>query len=130
MNVWTATVGYDGADRFDITRKSGGALGAPFAPSKESFDAAIALRKRIENRQVSSERPLTEVVRDAWLQYRSQYIQHMRASFRRNPEKWQQLLTKEELTLVCYCRVPSRCHRIILAAELLPKLGAIYLGER
>lgn len=128
--IWTAHIHYDGEDRFDITRKSGGSRGEPFVPPEEGFVQAIRLRSALEKRKLSSSAPLVDIVREAWDVYRSGYIAAMRLSYKRRRSEWDALLSLPEVTLVCYCRVPTRCHRIILASEILAKLGGSYGGER
>lgn len=130
--VWSAHMSYAGEDRFDITRKSGGAAGAPFAPPEDAFLEAIRRRKALEQRRLvpKSGASATDAVRAAWEAYREAYREAMRRSFLAHKSAWLELLTKPEVTLVCYCAVPTRCHRIVLAAEILPKLGKTYRGER
>lgn len=46
-----------------------------------------------------------------------------------NPGAWRALLARPRVVLACYCADPERCHRTILARDILPKLGATYRGE-
>lgn len=47
------------------------------------------------------------------------------------PSAWADLFTREYVVLVCYCVLDGdeRCHRRLLAAEVLAKMGAVDLGE-
>jgi uncharacterized protein YeaO (DUF488 family) len=128
-NVWTSSIRYDREDRFDITRKTGGARGKPFAPPESSFLDMISLRKILEQRKLVSV-SATNKVKDAWDNYRESYLAAMRASYKNHRESWDALVKQEEVTLVCYCEVPTRCHRLILASEILPKIGMTFCGER
>ncbi|EIM65004.1 hypothetical protein [Desulfobacter postgatei] len=42
---------------------------------------------------------------------------------------WNDILGREELTLVCFCASGTDCHRYLLAGHL-ETLGAEYNGER
>lgn len=58
----------------------------------------------------------------------------MRESYRRERSRWQALLARPEVTLMCYCTPGPdgvlRCHRRLLAEAILPRLGAEDCGER
>lgn len=45
------------------------------------------------------------------------------------PSHWSDLLSRESVTLLCFCVNPQRCHRTVLAA-MLGELGASVMGER
>lgn len=115
--VYAARVDYIGLDRLDVTRKSAGLAGLPFAPSWRILGPMIALR-----RSGGDERA-------AWPGYAADYTAEMRASFRASRPAWDALLARDEVTLVCYCADPAFCHRTLLA-EILSKLGAKPCGER
>lgn len=118
--VYTARVSYRGPDRLDITRKSAGPEGLPFAPSWEILRPILALRRTQG----------AAAVADAWPRYVADYTAEMRVSFyRHHRAAWVALLERPEVTLVCYCADPARCHRTVLA-EILGKLGADVRGER
>lgn len=127
LRVYTARLphhrcrGYTRADRLDVTRGSGGDAGAPFAPSAELLREAQRLKRTAKR----DERALAAV----WAWYAPRYVEEMRASWRRNPGAWQALLSRDEVTLCCYCGTAHRCHRRLLA-EILAKCGAIDCGER
>lgn len=126
--VHTARMGFKGADWLDITRKGakerpepGGHrdMGAAFAPS------AKLLNEFLKKRQ---SRPDGETDRE-WLDYVARYTSEMRASYVANRETWNRLLALDHVVLVCFCPEASRCHRTVLAQQILPKLGASYMGE-
>lgn len=114
--VHTARISYRGADRLDVTRKSAGSDGLPFAPSWRILRPALAARDLGQ-------------LAEAWPRYVEAYTAEMRASYREHRSAWDALLSRDEVTLVCYCTDPAHCHRTVLA-ELLGKLGATYAGER
>jgi uncharacterized protein YeaO (DUF488 family) len=107
MIVRTSSIHYGGPDRLDITVKSGDKTFAP------TWDMVMGLKRG--------------VISEA--QYRQQYLELMRASYRRHRKRWDVVLAMKECTLVCYCKSGEFCHRLILA-EILVKLGAEYGGER
>ena len=66
----------------------------------------------------------------AWRVYVPAFLEEMRASYRRHRVAWERLLARDRVVLACACKAPERCHRTILATAILPKLGAVYAGER
>lgn len=119
LAVYTARVTYDGPGRLDITRKSAGPDGLPFAPSWDILGPMLRARKR-ENG------PAGVLL---WPEYVEDYTAEMRASYRQHRAAWDALLARAEVTLVCYCNDPAHCHRTLLAG-ILAKLGAAARGER
>lgn len=117
VTVYTARVTYAGPDRIDVTRKSAGVDGLAFAPSWRILAPALRLRR--------SERLLEA----DWQRYVEAYTQEMRDSYRSQRTWWDAALAREEITLVCYCTDPARCHRTVLAS-LFARLGATIGGER
>jgi hypothetical protein len=114
LRVYTAQIGtYHGADALDITIKSAPPDGRPFAPDR--WDMVLGVKRG-------------RVSQDA---YRAYYRRLMRESYRQHGEAWAAVLSRDEVTLLCYCppALPF-CHRRILAREILPALGAQYCGER
>ena len=112
--VHTDRIFYAGADRLDITRKSGNPT---FAPSWR------ILRPMIDARRHGPSWVWL------WPQYVKDYTAEMRISYRENRAVWDALLARDEVTLVCYCIDPKHCHRTVLA-EILGKLGATVRWER
>lgn len=115
--VWTARVGYRGSDGLDVTRKSAGADGLPFAPSWAILSPELDARRRGEDAAAR------------WPAYVAAYEHEMRESERRDPGAWQRLLGRESVTLLCYCTDPAHCHRSVLA-RMLGARGARVCGER
>ena len=114
--------GYDGADALNVSRASGDGFGRIFAPSPALL-AEANKRKRWANGEEAD-------LVTAWEWYAPRFREEMRASFRAHRPAWEALLRREVVTLTCYCGTAHRCHRRILAAEILPKLGAVDCGER
>lgn len=119
LTVHTARVSYRGPDRLDVTRKSAGPNGLPFAPSWRILGPMLRLR--------GDEGPLA--IGAAWPKYVADYTAEMRRSYVEQRPAWDRLLARPEVTLVCYCTDPAHCHRTVLAG-LLVKLGATSMGER
>jgi len=108
--VHTSQLGHLVPDGLDITRTGG--LGFPFAPS-------LGLLRRY---------PTNGTDRD-WLNFAEGYISEMRDSFKGEKQAWVNLLALPRVVLLCGCSEAPRCHRTILAQQILPKLGAKYAGE-
>lgn len=108
--VHTARIDYAGPDRLDISRKSGVSA---FAPSWPLLRATLP--------KFGGTLP--------WEEYVTRYTAEMRVSYREHRWQWDALLARDEVTLVCFCVDPLRCHRTVLAG-ILGKLGADVRGER
>jgi uncharacterized protein YeaO (DUF488 family) len=65
----------------------------------------------------------------SWDKYRQMYQGLMQKAYLEHRNIWDEILSRDEVTLVCFCRTGSDCHRYLLA-EYLEKLGAEYMGER
>lgn len=114
LTLYTSRIGsYKGPDAINITVKSGDKRFAAFWEDVMRFK-----RGKI-----------------SWNQYSHIYKDRMRASYKKNRSAWQELLKHQEVTLLCYCPSPERCHRILLV-EILQTLGekvgveVKYFGER
>lgn len=137
LEVWTARIGLAGDDVLDITRKSAGPEGIVFAPSLALLGPILAARARqralfmradkADRAELAEE--AREIEHKAWDRYVPAYLAEMRASYRTERAAWLRLLERPRVCLVCYCPKFERCHRTILARDILPKLGAIYAGE-
>lgn len=121
MIAHTARMDYVLRDRFDITRKNApyNQYGSVFAPSQELVSFWVSQRRKHAMGRL-----------DAWIKYVEKYTAEMRASYRVNRETWDALLSLDEVTIVCFCEDHNRCHRTVLARDILQKLGASYAGER
>ncbi len=122
-DIYTARVSYGGADRFDVTRKTGGPLGEIFAPSWALLAPVLAHRKA------------GTMTGDVWRVYCDGYRAEMRASYTAHRTAWDDLAARAEVTLVCYCAEVGRCHRLLLAKMVLAVamrrgVAARYAGER
>jgi len=117
VKVYTATLGYDGPDRLDVSRKGNHPRGVVFAPSPPLLRGYQVQKRR------------ARATPDQWHAYVNAYLAEMTASRAVHPETWRWLLAQPEVTLCCYCRDGVPCHRRALAA-LLVALGATYEGER
>lgn len=127
--VFTAQIGYRGHHRFDITRKSGGPAGHPFAPSWGILKPAIDTRRVAKEMRAEGKLELAaETEEDAWRDYVPKFMDLMRLSYRANRPAWDALLADGCRVLVCYCGDRAFCHRGLLAG-ILTKLGAVDAGE-
>jgi hypothetical protein len=129
LRVLTASMSYRGPHRFDITRKSGGPAGDPFAPSWRILHEALSVRRAAAAMRAGGKSELAAETEDeCWAWYREAYVAEQRLSYRLNRPAWDALLASENVVLVCYCGDRSRCHRGLLAG-ILVKLGAVDDGE-
>lgn len=116
LSIHTSNVRlYQGADGLDVTAKSAAGVGVVLAPS-------TALLRRYHPRWGG---------RFDWEAYSEEYLQLLCDRRRRNRAPFDEILRLRTVTLLCYCRVASRCHRT-LAADFLTKIapGVVYHGER
>lgn len=126
LQVYAARISSRDPDRLDITRKSGGATGTPFAPSWP------ILRPALDAMRIASQMdgPAGEAHEaQAWARYVPAYTAEMRVSYRAHRPTWNALLARPRVVLVCYCTRPERCHRTVLGRDILPRLGAEWCGE-
>lgn len=126
--VRSARISFEGPDRLDVTRKSAPPEGLPFAPSWAILGPAIEARKRAEQLRGAGCHA-AGYERLAWERYERDFMQEMRTSYVANRAAWNALLARETVTLVCYCADAEHCHRRLLRAVILPKLGAVDGGE-
>ena len=110
MKLYTAQYRYAGDDRLDITVKGKDPIGKNFAPTWKMVMG-------------SKEGGIS---RD---EYQRMCRELMRNSYRQHRDTWEEILNREEVTFVCFCKSESFCHRYLLA-EYFSKLGAEYLGEK
>lgn len=114
--------GYAERDALDVTRGSGGNLGAMFAPSRPLLTEA-------QRRKSAAKRDQQQLV-EAWEWYAPRYLDEMRQLWRTDKRPWKVLWRLQLVTLCCYCGTVERCHRTLLGREILGKLGADFRGER
>jgi uncharacterized protein YeaO (DUF488 family) len=100
---------YKGNDRLDITVRSGD---LDFAPT---WDMVMGVKNGTMDKK----------------EYIDKYMKILRTTAKTRPHKWNDLLNKDEITLVCYCKKGKKfCHRYILA-KVLDKMDNVeYVGER
>jgi len=99
MKVWTAQYRYTGPDRYDVTVKTGDPAFAP------SWDMVMKYKRG----KISEEG------------YTVLYRNLMRRSYRDHYQAWMDLIHLDEVTLVCYCKGGTFCHRYLLV-DLLEKV--------
>ena len=112
LKIWTAqmhkTKGKDWPV-LDITVKSKDPFGKYFAPT-------WGIVMDIKNGKINEE------------EYTIQYHQQMLNSYEKHRDKWEELLERNAVVLMCFCKAGQFCHRHLLT-EYLIKLGATYEGE-
>lgn len=133
LQIRSARISYRGPDTLDITAKSGGLAGHPFAPSWRILAPALEARRIAKRLRTNGNHAEAERVElDAWEAYAPSFTIQMRESYRHFRAEWNAMLARESVCLTCYCAAPKdgplRCHRVLLAGMLV-KLGAEYLGE-
>jgi len=92
-------------------------IGLFFAPSPEILYPYLS--KRRFNKETDRD----------WLNYVRDYTAEMRESYKKFRPAWELLLSWTRVVCLCMCPDAARCHRTILAQQILPKLGAVYAGE-
>lgn len=128
------------ADELNVTRATGEGDGLAFAPSWAILGPALRARREAAEIAAAFARngggsrggcaDAERIEGEAWAAYVPAYLAEMRRSYRERRRAWVALLARESVTLLCFCVDPARCHRTLLAREILPKLGAAYAGER
>lgn len=115
--IHTGRIGYRGDDGLPVTRRVvTHPDGLPFAPSDALLSWGLAERRAGRGDAM-------------WPTYERRYTDEMRASYRAHRAAWDALLSRDEVTLLCFCHDPSRCYCGVLA-RLLVRCGATYEGER
>lgn len=134
--VFTARVSYRRADALDVTAKSATDDGLAFAPTWRLVAPVIAARRHLD--ALREQGAAGESIENAegaleamWPLYVDAFRDQMRESHGRpRTAPWRRLLARRCVTLTCYCTDPARCHRTLLARDMLPRCGAVYGGER
>jgi ribA/ribD-fused uncharacterized protein len=108
VKLWTAQYRYPGPYRLDITVKGQDPIGKLFAPTWDMVNKY----KQNHNEE----------------EYMDLYKGMMYDSQLHNPQIWNDLLRRDYLVLVCFCKYGNFCHRHLLVAELIKK-GVAYHGE-
>ncbi len=139
LKVFSARIGYHDPDVLDVTRKSG-RDGLFLAPSWDILKPALDARKRAAalleetlGLDATARATAEQWEDDAWDVYRRAYRVELRKSYVDHRAKWDALLARPRVVLVCYCVLrpsePLRCHRAILRTHILPACGAVDCGE-
>lgn len=130
LQVYTARIDYRGPDALDVTVKSGGEAGAPFAPPWEILEPALGARRQATAAREAGRAEEAQLIEAAAFEvYEPAYIAAMRASYKAHRGAWEALLARQVVTLTCYCADREKCHTRLLA-RILTKLGAEDMGER
>jgi hypothetical protein len=116
MNIYTAQYRYSGEDRLDITVKGNSFPGKVLAPS---WAMVRGLQAGTLNQW------------DYTIAYYSKIVLRMYRAGDADQKALDEILTdRNELTLVCFCKIGDFCHRV-LAARMLEEMGyGKYIGER
>ena len=118
--IYTATMRYQGVDRLDVTVKSA-------APTEQCFTPTWDIVMGYKNKRISWPEYVTEYYRI--LNERVAYnLRHIRSSV--DGLCYQAFFN--DITLVCFCKNPARCHRSLLAHWLVANGpgNVVYAGER
>jgi uncharacterized protein YeaO (DUF488 family) len=108
LKVYTSNMDYNGIDRLDITVKTGD---LDFAPT---WDMVIGHK----NGTLSN------------TEYINRYLEILRTTSKTNRKKWLNIINREEVTFICYCKKGKFCHRKILAKVFDSFDNVKYMGER
>ena len=112
VKIWTAQMYKVKGKNYpvlDITIKGKDPLGKYFAPTWN-------IVMDIKNGKINEE------------EYTNLYHQQMMNSHKNNTDKWEEVLNKDEIVLICFCKAYGFCHRYLLT-QYLVNLGANYMGE-
>jgi len=118
--IYTSTMNYHGIDRLDVTVKSA-------APTEQCFTPTWDIVMGYKNKRISWPEYVTEYYRI--LNERVAYnLRHIRSSV--DGLCYQAFFN--DITLVCFCKNPARCHRSLLAHWLVANGpgNVVYAGER
>lgn len=127
VRIYTARVSYGGDDRLDVTRASATGHGLAFCPSWQILQRVLNVRASAKHAAPDDD---AAMLLRAWEEYVPVFTEEMRESYRTRRASWEWLLSREVVTLVCFCTEVSQCHRTILGQVILPRLGAVFCGER
>ncbi len=111
LKIYTSVYSYKGDDRLDITVKGNDPIGKTFSPTWDMVNKYKSNRYRA----------------GAKVQYMKSYHSLMLQSYKDHRDVWEEVLNRDRVTLVCFCRT-GFCHRLILK-DYFVKLGGIYKGE-
>lgn len=101
--VCTGRVSYSGVDGLDITVKSGKGIGKVFAPT---WDMVMGVKQG----------RITEA------EYTERFLNLLRERYRQDEGAFIEVLKREQVVLMCYCRAGAFCHRH-LVVDVLEKVA-------
>src|SRR5689334_22631459 len=105
--IFTSRVKYPGSDGLDITVKSATGSGIALAPTW----AMVGGVKHWQGYELLTQQ-----------QYADRYYELLRTRYRTNCQQFLELIRRERLVLLCYCRAGAFCHRH-LAVDILEKIA-------
>ena len=137
LHVYTARVGYAGADALDITRRRADAdarSGMSFLASSiaEAFAAPRWLLNAAKGYSSALPPGVDPMPREAfarWRWYERHYLAAMTRSRDVHRGVWEATLRRDVVTGLCFCGNVAACHRALWAGVLVT-MGAAYKGER
>ena len=94
MKLHTARYRYSGNDRLDITVKGKDPIGRIFDPSWKMVMGS-------KEGNISGD------------EYQIMYRELMQNAYRQHRDKWDEILYRDEVSLVCFCKSDSTCHRYL-----------------
>ena len=118
MDLWTAQLRYGGPDRLDITVQGKDPVGSIFAPTWDMvrrYKEAVKLNKVVEAIET----------------YTTAYwtLMDYRLPNAGSTVSW--ILSRKEVTFVCFCPAGAFCHRVLISNLLDKNVPDIhYRGER
>lgn len=107
LRVFTAQYRYAGPDRLDITVKGRHDLGKQFAPT---WDMVWGYKQG----RLSQE------------EYTARYRFLLNSV---EKPRWEELLARRRVVLVCFCQAGAFCHRLLLARYMVDRGWGEYVGE-
>src|SRR6476660_3209420 len=94
--VCTSRIGFRGQDGLDVTVKSAQGIGRVLMPTWELVGGYKGWKDR---------EPLSEQ------QYTDRYLELLRTRYRTDERPFIEILQRERVVLLCYCRTEVFCHR-------------------
>lgn len=112
MKLYTAQYHYRGSDRLDITTRA--------TQEGRVFQPEISWVMDYKTGRMTEE------------QYTRLYTRKMENSIIRYAAEWVNVVIREEVTFVCFCKAGDFCHRLLLKDIFLKEYGQFvtYRGER
>lgn len=139
LHVYTDRIGSDDPDAIDVTARSGHFLAPSWNIVRPVVDARKRIKKIIAEHKAKRLAPIdthtlrTDILNaiedEAWATYVPLYLHEMRSSYRANRPQWDALLNRKRVVLLCYCTRAEHCHRHLLRTRILPRCGAVDMGE-